>query len=61
MENILIQMQRLEGFTEIVKHLRAIIRTQTESGGAIREAYRSLIDDIFEDDLFEEDKGENRK
>ena len=61
MENILIQMQRLEGFTEIVKHLRAIIRTQTESAGAIREAYRSLIDDIFEDDLFEEDKGENRK
>jgi hypothetical protein len=61
MENILIQMQRLEGFTEIVKHLRAIIRTQTESAGAIRDAYRSLIDDIFEDDLFEEDKGGNRK
>lgn len=61
MENILIQMQRLEGFTEIVKHLRAIIRTQTESAGAIRDAYRTLIDDIFEDDLLEEDKGGNRK
>ena len=61
METILVQMQRLEGFTEIVKHLRAIIRTQTESASATREAYRSLIDDIFEDDLFEEDKGEGNK
>ena len=61
METILVQMQRLEGFTEIVKHLRAIIRTQTESGSATREAYKSLIDDIFEDDLFEEDKGEGNK
>ena len=61
METILIQMQRLEGFTEIVKHLRAIIRTQTESGSATREAYKKLIDDIFEDDLFEEDKGEGNK
>ena len=61
METILIQMQRLEGFTEIVKHLRAIIRTQTESGSATREAYKRLIDDIFEDDLFEEDKGEGNK
>ena len=61
METILVQMQRLEGFTEIVKHLRAIIRTQTESGSATREAYKRLIDDIFEDDLFEEDKGEGNK
>ena len=61
MENILIQMKRLEGFTEIVKHLRAIIRTQTESAGEIREAYRTLIDDIFEDDLFEEGRGEEKK
>lgn len=61
METILVQMQRLEGFTEIVKHLRAIIRTQTESASATREAYKSLIDDIFEDDLFEEDKGEGNK
>lgn len=61
LENILVQMQRLEGFTEIVKHLRAIIRTQTESGSATREAYRSLIDDIFEDDLFEEDKDKGNK
>ena len=61
METILVQMQRLEGFTEIVKHLRAIIRTQTESASATREAYKSLIDDIFEDDLFEEDNGEGNK
>ena len=61
MENILVQMHRLEGFTEIVKHLRAIIRTQSESASATRQAYRSLIDDIFEDDLFQEDKGEDNK
>ena len=61
MENIIVQMRRLEGFTEIVKHLRAIIRTQSESSSETRRAYRSLIDDIFEDDLFEENKrGDNK-
>jgi hypothetical protein len=49
LDDVLTQMHRLEGFTEIVKRLRSIIRTQSESSAAVLHAYRSIIDDIFDD------------
>jgi len=50
LDDALNQMHRLEGFTEIVKRMRSIIRTQSESSAAVRDAYRSIIDEIFDED-----------
>jgi hypothetical protein len=48
LENVLLNMVKLEGFTEIVKNLRAIIKVQDEATRATLEAYRKERDTLFE-------------
>jgi hypothetical protein len=47
LDRIVANMFRLEGFTEVVKRLRVIIHTQTESRRATEEEYRRAVDQLF--------------
>jgi hypothetical protein len=49
MEAVLANMRRLEGFTEIVNRLRAIIKLQDEAAEASRKQYRRELDRLFEE------------
>jgi hypothetical protein len=50
MESILASMVKLEGFTEVVNRLRAIIDVQGASRKALEAAYNRLLDSVFEED-----------
>jgi hypothetical protein len=47
LDSIVTNMFRLEGFTEVIKRLRVIIHTQTESRRATEEEYRRAVDQLF--------------
>ena len=49
MEKVVASMKRVEGFTEIVNRLRAVLKIQTESADEAVRTYRREIDKIFED------------
>ena len=49
MEAVLANMRRLEGFTEIVNRLRAIIKLHDEAAAASQKQYRREVDRLFED------------
>ena len=49
LDEVLQRMVRLEGFTEIVRRLRAIIRTQKESSEMAREIYQDAVEGFFDD------------
>ncbi len=49
LESVLASMRRLEGFTEIVNRLRAVIKVHEESTVEARKAYDREVKSIFED------------
>lgn len=50
MEAVLASMNKLEGFSEVVKRLRGVIQLQNESSEATRKAYERLLKSIFEEE-----------
>ncbi|MEM7234573.1 MAG: hypothetical protein AAF517_20510 [Planctomycetota bacterium] len=59
LESVIQQMRSLESFTEIVKFLRVIIKTQDDSIDAAKAELEKEVDDIFDDkDLFDDDEGD---
>jgi hypothetical protein len=50
MEAVLASMKRLEGFTEVVNRLRAVIKVHQESESETKKSYRKEVDTIFEDE-----------
>jgi hypothetical protein len=49
MEEILANMVKLEGFTEIVNRLRSIIKLTGESAEVARQAYEKMLESIFDE------------
>lgn len=50
MDEILANMVKLEGFTEIVNRLRSIIKLTGESADVAREAYEKMLEAIFDEE-----------
>ena len=53
MDAILASMAKLEGYTEIVNQLRAIIGIQGKSREAVQAAYEKLLRSVFDEDFFD--------
>jgi hypothetical protein len=49
MDAVLASMRRLEGFTEVVNRLRAIMKVHEESVSEAKKSYRREVDSIFEE------------